>query len=163
MISIIASYSTESRAIGKNGKIPWDIPEEKLYFKSLTVGNAIIMGRKTFESIGKILPERMNIVISKNNFFEGKNLVTVKNLGEAIKSAENLGFEKIFIAGGENVYREALPFAERLYLTEVYADVFEADTFFPNFDEKDFFLEYEEEISGNPKYVKKIYQRKSET
>ena len=72
-------------------------------------------------------------------------------------------FEKIFIAGGENVYREALPFAERLYLTEVYADVFEADAFFPNFDEKDFFLEYEEENSGNPKYVKKIYQRRSET
>ena len=159
MISIIASYSKKSRAIGKNGKIPWEIPEEKLYFKSLTVGNAVIMGRKTFESIGKILPERMNIVISKNNFFEGKNLVTVKNLGEAIKSAENLGFEKIFIAGGENVYREVLPFAERLYLTEVYADVKNADAFFPEFNKEEFVLEAEEKIPGNPKYVKKIYRR----
>ena len=146
MISIIASYSTKSRAIGKNGKIPWEIPEEKLYFKSLTVGNAVIMGRKTFESIGKILPERMNIVISKNNFFEGKNLVTVKNLGEAIKSAENLGFEKIFIAGGENVYREALPFAERLYLTEVYADVFDPTHFSRTLMRKIFFLNMKKKI-----------------
>ena len=113
------------------------------------------MGRKTFESIGKILPERMNIVISKNNFFEGKNLVTVKNLGEAIKSAENLGFEKIFIAGGSNLYKESLPLADILYLTEINTE-YEGDVFFPQFDKTKFTVVIEE---SNEKFTHFTYRR----
>ena len=134
---MIVAFSFNSRVIGKNGTIPWNIPEDKKHFKSLTTGNAVIFGRKTFESIGKALPERMNYVVSSTKSYKGENLKTVSSIKNAIKDAEEKGFNKIFIAGGQKIYEEGINYADILYLTEV-KKAFNGDGFFPVFDEKCF-------------------------
>lgn len=159
MISIIASFSKYDFAIGKNGKLPWNLSGERFYFKQVTIGNAVIMGRKTFESIGKILPERLNIVLSKTKTFRGENLVSESDFSSALKEAKNRGYENIFIIGGESVYRKALPIAEKLYITEVDFKVENADSFFPPFDKTKYVLESEKQEEENGiLYWKKIYK-----
>lgn len=158
MVSLIASYSKYDFSIGKNGAVPWNIPGERFYFKQVTIGNAVIMGRKTFESLGKILPERLNIVLSEKHNFEAENLITAKTFESALKEAEKHGYENIFAIGGESVYRDALKIAERLYLTEVDFKVKDADTFFPTFDRTKFILESENQEEENGiVYWKRIY------
>lgn len=160
MISVIASYSKYNFAIGKNGALPWNLPGERFYFKQVTTGNAVIMGRKTFESLGKILPERLNIVLSENHKFEAENLITAKTFESALEEAEKHGHKNVFIIGGESVYREALKIAEKLYLTEVDFKVQDADSFFPPFDITKFVLESEKREEENGiAYWKRIYKR----
>lgn len=133
MIALIAAVA-ENRVIGKNGRMPWDIPEDLEYFKRLTTGNAVIMGRKTYEGIGRPLPERRNIILSKTRKFDGENCVTVSSMEEAIREA---GDRDIFVIGGEEVFRMFLPMAEVLYLTEIERE-YEGDTFFPPFSPSEF-------------------------
>jgi dihydrofolate reductase len=134
MIAIVAAYS-KNRVIGKDGKIPWKLAGEQKRFRDLTVGKVVIMGRKTFESIGKRLPCRMTIVLSRTRTFTGYcNLYTAHNLQEAFKYAANhADLSDIFIAGGAGVYAEALPFCSKMYITEINADI-EGTIFFPDFD-----------------------------
>ena len=122
MTAIIAAYTKNARVIGKNGKIPWNIPDDLKRFKRLTTGNAVIMGRKTFESIGKPLADRLNIVISRTKTFTGENCITVNSLERALEEAKERGFSTVFICGGETIYAEALPYCTTLYLTEIDAD-----------------------------------------
>ncbi|MDR2938574.1 MAG: dihydrofolate reductase [Prevotellaceae bacterium] len=126
-ISIIAAVA-ENNAIGKNNQLLWHIPEDLKYFKNLTSGHAVIMGRKTFESIGKPLPNRQNIVVTKNaQSINVDGVVFVSSLQEAVENAQG---SEVFIIGGESIYRAAMPLAQRLYITRVHAN-FEAETFFP--------------------------------
>ena len=143
MISLIVAYA-HNNVIGNNGRIPWDLPDDREHFKKLTLGSVVIMGRRTFEEIykkfGAGLPGRETIVISSTMNYEGTNYRTVTGLKEALEFARTQFPQKeIFICGGEAVYREAISFklAKRLYITEIDADI-PGDAFFPEFDIADF-------------------------
>ncbi|MBK8254205.1 MAG: dihydrofolate reductase [Polyangiaceae bacterium] len=114
--------------IGKNGKLPWHIPEDLKHFKAMTLGHAIIMGRRTYQETGRPLPGRRNIVISRNAAFTAPGCEVVQSLQQAIELARTTDPEPRVIGGAE-IYQLALPFATRIYLTEVNRDV-EGDTTF---------------------------------
>ena len=128
-ISLIAAMG-KNREIGDHGKIPWRIPKDFAHFKELTEQHAIIMGRKTFESIGIALPNRRNIIITRQKDFHAAGCTVVDSLDAALSLAGN---GEVFVIGGAEVYREALSKASRMYLTFIDAD-FSADTYFPEFD-----------------------------
>ena len=131
-ISIICAMD-EKRGIGKDNKLLWDIPADLKRFRAITSGHPIIMGRKTFESIGRVLPNRTNIIVTHNSSFIIPNSITVSSLEDAFEKAKSKqGSEEVFVIGGGQVFQQALPLASRLYLTIVDGD-FEADTFFPDY------------------------------
>ena len=134
MISAIAIIS-KNRGLGLNNKLLFHIPGELPRFKAITSGHPVIMGRKTHESIGRLLPNRTNIIISRNPDFVVNGAVMVSSLDEAIEAAKKSdGAKEIFILGGGQIFHEALPIVDRLYLTVVDAEV-PADTFFPAYSE----------------------------
>ncbi|MBI5906594.1 dihydrofolate reductase [Candidatus Saccharibacteria bacterium] len=126
MISAIVAVA-ENGVIGKAGKIPWKIPADWAYFKNTTIGHPIIMGKATYEGIGKPLPDRKNIVVSNTEGYKAEDCTVVNSLPEAIKAAG--GNKEIFIIGGASVYEQAMPMVDRLYLTKVHANP-EGDRFF---------------------------------
>ncbi len=129
-LSIIVAMSS-NLAIGVNNTLPWHLSEDLKHFKSLTTGHTIIMGRKTYESIGRPLPNRRNIVVSRNlnTFYDGVEIVN--SLEDALSISSN--DEEVFIIGGSNIYEQSLSFVEYLYITEI-AKAFEGDAFFPEID-----------------------------
>ena len=129
-LSIIVAMSS-NRAIGINNTLPWHLTEDLKHFKSLTTGHTIIMGRKTYESIGKPLPNRRNIVVSRNldTFYDDVEIV--HSLEDAFSISSN--DEEVFIIGGSNIYEQSLNLVEYLYITEI-AKAFEGDAFFPEID-----------------------------
>ncbi len=135
-ISIIVAHAS-NHVIGKDGKLPWHIPADLKYFKELTYGNPIIMGRKTFESIGRPLPGRHNIIITRNSEYYMDDCAVVCDFQAALKEAgdfaEQNGKSDIFIIGGAEVYRQAIDFADKAYITEVHAD-FDGDAVFDMLD-----------------------------
>ncbi len=136
-ISIIAAMS-ENHVIGINGGLPWRLPDEMKHFVRLTTGHTITMGRRTFEEVGsKPLPNRRNIILSRNPDFTGEQIEVAGNLTDAIASIDP--DDTAFICGGEQVYRDALPIADHLYLTLVHAEV-QGDARFPDFDVADWAL-----------------------
>lgn len=155
MIAIIAAFD-RNRVIGKNGRIPWNIPGEQSRFRELTTGNAVIMGRRTYEEIGKPLPDRMNIIVSGTRKFTGENCYTVNSLRDAIALA---GDHDIFISGGAALYAEALPVAEKMYITEIDAE-FDGDTFFPDFCQEAFIKETVKTFAGEIPYTYVTYARR---
>ena len=158
MLNLIVAKA-KNNAIGKSGKIPWNIPEELQYFKEKTINSVVIMGRKTYESIGKPLDQRINIIISNNNVFSEENCFTVKSLDEAISLAKRFDKE-IFIIGGERLYKEAIDIVDRMYITEVFVDVKEADAFFPEIDKTKFDITYGKVLGNDIKYRKDVYVRR---
>ena len=128
MISLIVAHD-ENRVIGYENDMPWHLPGDLAYFKRTTMGKPIIMGRKTFESIGRALPGRLNIVITRNSDYAAEGITTVSNLSQAIELAKKEHAE-IMIIGGGQIFVEALPLAERLYITEIHHQ-FPGDTYFP--------------------------------
>ncbi len=118
----------KNRVIGANGRLPWHLSSDLKRFKALTMGHHIIMGRKTFESIGRLLPGRTTIVITRNPGWKFEGAVVADSLQRALDLAS--GDSEVFVIGGQEVFREALPLADRIYLTEIDRD-FEGDTFFP--------------------------------
>jgi dihydrofolate reductase len=154
MIALVVAYD-KNKAIGKDGKMPWNIPGELKRYRELTTGNTIIMGRRTYESVGYPLPNRVNIVITTTiDHIDG--CIVAKSLDEAITLAGN---DDIYISGGAGVYREALPLVEKMYITEIDAE-YEADTFFPDFDESLFTKEIHETYYEEEKYTYVTYTRK---
>jgi dihydrofolate reductase len=134
MLNIIAVIG-KNKELGCDNKLLWNLPEDMKRFKRLTFGNVVIMGRKTFESIGSALPGRENIVISRNKNYKANKIKTVTSIEEAINLAEKKYKNKeIFIIGGASVYKESLPSADRLYLTLI-DDSPEADTYFPEYED----------------------------
>jgi dihydrofolate reductase len=119
IISIIAAM-TENHVIGRDGTIPWDIPADRRRFRELTMGHPIIMGRKTFESIGKPLPGRRNIILSRQPEYRREGCCVVHFLADALTASA--GADEVFICGGEELYRQALPLAEKIYLTIVHME-----------------------------------------
>jgi dihydrofolate reductase len=154
IISLIAAMS-EERVIGREGKLPWHIPADLARFKSLTMGHPVVMGRKTFESIGKPLPGRRNIILSRTlQQIEGCQIV--RSLPEAISAAE--GAEEIFICGGEEVFRQALPLCQRIYLTIVH-EKYQGDTFFPELPQSFIELQKEGRQDCTPPITFLVYEK----
>nr|AIA19211.1 Dihydrofolate reductase [uncultured bacterium]AIA19273.1 Dihydrofolate reductase [uncultured bacterium] len=133
LISLIAALS-ENRVIGNKGEIPWKIPGEQKRFKDITTPHPVIMGRKTFESIGRLLPNRPNIIITGDTSYSVSDATITHSLPEAIKKATELDREEIFVIGGGKVFEEAISSAGRLYLTIVHTEV-EGDAFFPEYSD----------------------------
>jgi dihydrofolate reductase len=131
MVIIIAAIASNN-ALGKDNQLIWHLPADLKRFKSTTLGQTVVMGRKTFESLGKALPNRNNIVITRNKNFIAADVTVVHSLKQALEISK--GKEKIYILGGAEIYTQALPFADLLDLTLVHADV-KADTFFPVIDQ----------------------------
>ncbi len=131
MISIIVAIAGKKRVIGKKGSLPWYIPQELKRFKEVTMGHSIIMGRKTHESIGKPLPGRTNIVITHEPDYKALGCIVVHSLDEALKEAQD---DEIFVIGGGEIYKQALPLATKLYLTYIDKEI-EGDVFFPDYSE----------------------------
>lgn len=136
MISLIVAMAS-NRVIGRNNQLPWSLPSDLKYFKSMTMGKPIVMGRKTFESIGKPLPGRTNIVVTNNRAFKAEGVSVVHSLDEAIELATEVALgddvAELMVIGGAQLYEAILPRVERLYLTEVQAEV-EGDAWFPALD-----------------------------
>lgn len=130
-ISIIAAMS-KNRVIGKDNKLPWNIPEDLKHFHSITVGHPVIMGRKTHESIGRVLKNRTNIVITRDLIYKSPGTVISHSLKQAIDEAKKEKPSEIFIIGGAQLYEQAIAIADKLYLTLIYTHV-DGDAFFPDY------------------------------
>ncbi|WP_455483922.1 dihydrofolate reductase [Haemophilus parahaemolyticus] len=139
-ISIIVTR-TLNHVIGKDNAMPWHLPVDLAWFRQNTVGKPVIMGRKTYESIGRLLPKRPNIILSRSGF-EVEGAYSASNLGQAVELAKTLAnVDEIMIIGGGELFKQALPQASMLYLTEIQANI-EGDTFF-EFDEENWSLQLE--------------------
>jgi dihydrofolate reductase len=154
-LSIIVAM-TYGRVIGKDGQIPWHIPEEFRHFREVTVGHTLIMGENTYKSIGHPLKRRNNIVVSPTMPPATKGIIVARNLESALEMGKTIG-EPIFSAGGASIYRQTLPLAKHLYVSYVKKD-YEGDTFFPEFELDDYLVE---EYKDYPeftfmKYVKRF-------
>lgn len=145
-ISLIVALD-DKNGIGKDGGMPWNIPSDLKRFKKITEGHPVIMGRKTFESIGKPLPKRTNIIITRNNFKQ-EDLIVKHSLKEAIEEAKKApGSDEVFIVGGGQVFKEAIELADKIYLTKIEGD-YNTDTFFPDYSQLNK-VTYEQEGEDN--------------
>ena len=157
-ISLVVAMG-ENRVIGVNNRLPWHIPEDLKRFKKITSGNPILMGRKTYESIGKALPNRTNIIISRNKDFRAEGTITCNSLEDAIRWAQKApGSDEIFVIGGGEIFKEALPMAHRIYLTTVHWP-FEGDAYFPEFKLESFKEVTSEKLSDSPLAVLQILEK----
>lgn len=136
MLKSIIVAKAQNNAIGKDNQLLWRLPQDMKHFKQTTMGHHMIMGRKTFESIGKPLPGRELIVVTRNPDYNVSGCKTVGSIEEALAWAGQAGETEVLIAGGEEIYRATLPLADKIYLTEVKA-VLEGDTFFPELDQNE--------------------------
>ena len=132
IISQIVAVS-KNNVIGKDNSLPWHMPTDSAYFKNKTWGHHIVTGRRNYEAEKKALPGRINIVLTRNSEFQIDDGVVLHKIGEAIEFARKAGETELFIVGGEEIYKLAMPFIDRIYLTRIHAKV-DGDTFYPEID-----------------------------
>ena len=154
MIALIVAYA-KNRVIGNKGCIPWNTEGEQKRFKELTTNNVVVMGRRTFEEIGRPLPNRTTIVVSHTKKFDADNCYTVSCLKEALLLA---GGRDVYVSGGSQLYKEAIDIVDKMYITEI-DSVIDGDTYFPEFDESMFKKEIDKEVNGEIPYVYTTYTR----
>lgn len=155
MIALIAAMA-KNRTIGLAGEIPWHLPTDLQRFKQLTMGQTLLMGRKTYQSIGRPLSGRRTLVLSRDPSFSAPGCTLVASLEEGIAAVQT---EQLFICGGGEIYRQALPLVEKIYLTELLADV-AGDTFFPELSSGEFkTLHSEESLDAGQLCRFSIFQR----
>lgn len=142
-VSLIVAMS-ENRVIGLDNKMPWHLPNDLKHFKEITWGKPILMGRKTYESIGLALPGRINIVLTSDPAYVAPDCVVVNSIEEVYKLTR--GFEELMVIGGSQVFETFLPYAKKFYLTDVHAKL-EGDTFFPEFNRTEW--EVTEEVNNS--------------
>lgn len=152
MIISLVVASADNNAIGKNNKLLWHLPNDMRFFKNLTWGMAVIMGRKTFESLGKPLSGRKNIVITRQPNWKVDGVLTVSNLDDALFAISSMDMKEAFIIGGGEVYALSLPKANRIYLTRVHAKP-EADAFFPVLNQKEWQLASKKDFPVDNKHA----------
>jgi dihydrofolate reductase len=155
-ISLIAAMA-ENRVIGRHGTIPWKVPGEQRMFKRITLGHALIMGRKTHEDIGRPLPGRVNIVVSRTPGYRAEGCLTAASLGGALALCP-AGETEAFIIGGEELFRQGLAIADRIYLTEIPVRV-TGDTFFPDLPAGAFALTSSEPVISPQPFTLHIFDR----
>jgi dihydrofolate reductase len=153
IISFIVA-AAENNVIGKDNKLPWCLPADMRYFKNVTWSMPVIMGRKSFESLGKPLKGRTNIVVTRNKNWKADGVQVVPGIDQGIALAKQTDAKEIFIIGGAEIFRAALPFADRIYLTLVHGK-FEGDAFFPdlNYDEWKLVSNYDHEVDERNDYA----------
>ena len=136
-LSLLVAMS-KNRVIGKNNQLPWHLPEDLKHFKALTMGHPIIMGRKTYESIGKVLPGRTNIIVTRQKNYVIPSAIVVDSIRSAFAAGleENSAKNEAFVIGGEEIFHQALTFSQRIYLTEI-QKAFDGDTFFPELNSQE--------------------------
>ena len=149
VISFIVAAS-ENNVIGKDNKLPWCLPTDMRYFKNVTWGMPVIMGRKSFESLGKALKGRTNIVVSRNKDWKAPDVQVVQTIDQAITRATQSDAKEIFIIGGAEIFRSALPSADRIYLTLVHGN-FDGDAFFPEMDRGEWKLKSNRDCEADEK------------
>lgn len=163
ILSLIAAAS-ENGVIGKGMTLPWDLPAELRYFRDTTKGKPVIMGRKTYDSIGRPMPGRHNIVVTRHTDRIIEGCDTVGSIEEAVELAGKDGVEEAFIIGGEQIYRLAMPLADRMYLTRVHTRIEDGEAFFPPFDLSEWREIKHEEHPSDPEnpiaYTILVYERK---
>ena len=160
-ISLIAGIANNN-VIGYNNKMPWLLPADLKYFKEVTTGHYIIMGRKNFESIGRALPNRTSVIITRNaNYRAPEGCLIVNSLNDALRLAKNE--DEVFIIGGGEIYKMAMPMADKLYITKIDLDC-EGDVFFPDISTEHWKLVDQKDFEPNGKnnnfYSFQIYERK---
>ncbi len=148
-ISIIVAID-ENKAIGKNNQLLWHLPNDLKFFKKTTSGHPIIMGRKTYDSIGKPLPNRKNIIITRNKDLKIEGAEVYTSLLEALGDLEEEN--EVFIIGGAEIYKQALPISDKIYLTQVHHQ-FEADTYLDDFDQSDWKIVHQEDHFKDEKHL----------
>lgn len=155
--------AAKHNVIGKDNDIPWYLPADLKYFKKITLGHPVIMGRKCFESIGRPLPKRTNIIVTRDPYYMVSNCLIVHSIQEALEMAYDQGAEEVFIIGGGTIYDQSKDLWDNLYLTEVDLDV-KGDVFFPEIDLNAWSLVSEDKHLADDKnehnYTFKFFQRK---
>ena len=149
MLSIIVA-TAKNNAIGKNNQLLWHMPGDLKFFRKTTSGHTVIMGRKTFESVGQALPKRRNIVITRQQGYQAEGIEVVNSLEDALALCAT-DTEEIFIVGGAQIYEQALPLCDKLYLTLIHHEFTEADTFFPTINDQEWQLEEVEHHENDEK------------
>jgi dihydrofolate reductase len=161
IISAIVACA-HNNVIGKDNQIPWYLPADLIYFKKITLNHHIIMGRKCYESIGRPLPKRTNIVITRDPFFISSGCIIAHSLKEALNIAQKNGETEAFIIGGGEIYRQSADLWDKLYMTEVDLET-EGDVFFPEIDKNKWTLISEEKHQKDEKndwdYAFKVFER----
>ena len=132
-LSLLAALSTNN-VIGRDNEVPWRLSTDLKRLKAMTMGHHVIMGRKTYESVGRPLPGRTNVVITRQESYAPEGVTVVHSLEDAVRIAARAGDDEAFILGGAEIYAQAMHRADRMYLTRVHAEV-EGDTWFPDFDD----------------------------
>jgi len=149
---------SQNNVIGVQNKLPWNIPEDLKFFRNKTRGRTVIMGRKTFESLGSPLPQRLNIVISRSQIFEG--VIMAVNMDEAIgKAQKEKNPHEIFIIGGGEIYKQSLSKVQKIYLTRIYRN-YKGDVFYPEVPEDQFYLSEKIDRKGDPDFSFLTYVRR---
>jgi dihydrofolate reductase len=165
-LSLIVATAHDN-VIGRNNELPWHLPQDLKYFKAVTLGKPIVMGRKTFESIGKPLPGRTNIVVTRQKDWNFSGVLVAKSVEDALEVAQtfrnelNTSTEEIMVIGGAEIYRSALSIADRVYLTKIDAKIDGADAFFPELPSKQWKLisELPGESDASIKHKFLVYDR----
>jgi len=149
---------SQNNVIGVQNKLPWNIPEDLKFFRNKTRGRTVIMGRKTFESLGSPLPQRLNIVISRSQIFEG--VIMAVNMDEAIgKAQKEKNPHEIFIIGGGEIYKQSMSKVQKIYLTRIYRN-YKGDVFYPEVPEDQFYLSEKIDRKGDPDFSFLTYVRR---
>lgn len=149
MISLIVAAS-ENNAIGKGNAMLWHLPEDLKFFKNTTWGMPVIMGRKTFEAVGKPLPGRTNIIVTSNPNWQAENTITTTSIEDAIKVANETNAKEIFITGGGEIYKQTMLIADKVYLTRVHTTI-DGDAFFPEMDINTWEVIFEKHVKADEK------------
>ncbi|WKZ25644.1 MAG: dihydrofolate reductase [bacterium] len=157
-ISIIVAVS-ENNVIGAKNKLLWSIPDDLKRFKKLTTSHHILMGQKTFESIGRVLPNRTNVILSFEKNYKADGAFVFTNINEALEFIKKRNEEELFVIGGGMIYKELLPQANKIYLTKVHKS-YDGDTYFPEINEDEWKETFSEQhLENNPSYEYKILER----
>ena len=161
IVSLIAAMA-ENRAIGLDAALPWRLPKDMRHFKELTTAHTVIMGRKTYDTLPRPLTNRRNVVITRDVSYVASGADVFHSLQDALRTVSE--DEEVFVAGGAEIYRLALPFADRIYLTMVHT-VLEGDTFFPEFEMSDWLLQEDTRYDSDGRHIYsfsfRLYERRS--
>jgi dihydrofolate reductase len=156
-LSIIVAVS-QNGVIGKNDRLPWHIPEDFAWFKRHTEGHTVVMGRKTYESIGGSLPGRKNVIITRNRNYRAPGAHIFHSLDDALATLKKENHREVFIIGGQQIFSEVMDRVDRIYLTRVHRD-YDGDTYMPLMHEDQFKLVFEEKHRGEVSFTFLIYDR----
>lgn len=152
MIISLVVAAAENNAIGKDNQLLWHLPNDLKFFKNLTWGMVVIMGRKTFEAVNKPLPGRINIVITRQSGWAAEGTITATDLKDALEKATTTNCKEIFVIGGGEIYKQSMPIANKIYITRVHTAL-DGDTFFPETDEAAWKLTSNEDFQTDTRHA----------